>query len=120
MLGQHLRKQGFDFSFTLLNREDERRRCPKEKVVGDAQHAERRARGVCGRRGRQHLSLLRLLLAQDDDHPGTLLTACANRAHDDDSAHDDRRADYSSAQKTILEGTPTSTATPTATATPSP
>src|SRR5215208_4426063 len=114
MLGQHLRKQGFDFSFTLLNREDERRRCPKEKVVGDAQHAERRARGVCGRRGRQHLSLLRLLLAQDDDHPGTPLTACANRAHDDD-----RRAD-SSAQKTILEGTPTSTATPTATATPSP
>jgi hypothetical protein len=84
-------------SFILLNRKDERRRCPNEKVVGVAQYAERRARGGGSRRGRQQLSVLRLLPAQDGDHPDILLTASANRAHDD-SAHDDRGAD-SSAQK---------------------
>jgi hypothetical protein len=56
-----------------------------EKVVGIAQYAERRARGVCGCRGRQHLSFLQLLLAQDDDQPATLLTASSNRAHHDDA-----------------------------------
>jgi hypothetical protein len=59
--------------------------CLNEKVVGDAQYAECRARGVCGRRGRQHLSFLQLLRAQDNDQPGTFLTASSNRAHDDDA-----------------------------------
>ena len=89
--------QGSDFSFILVNREDERRRCLNGKVLGDAQYAERRARSGGGRRGRQRLSLLRLLPTQDDDHPGTLLTASANRAHDSaryDSAHNDSTQNY--------------------------
>ena len=89
---QRLRQQRSDFSITLLSREDERRRCPNEKVVGDAQYAKRGASGARGRRGRQHLSLLRLL-AQDD--PSVLLTASANRAHHGVSTRDDHGADSS-------------------------
>ena len=85
--GQHLRKQSSDSSFILVNREDLSRRCKDEKVVGDAQYADGPTHGSSGRRGRQQLSVLRLLLAQDDP-PGTLLTASANRAHDD-PAHDE-------------------------------
>jgi hypothetical protein len=90
---QHLWQQRSDFSFTLLSGEDERRRCPNEKAVGDAQYAKRGASGARGRRGRQHLSLLRLILAQDD--PSALLTASANRAHHGDSTRDDHGADSS-------------------------
>ena len=78
-----------------IGRTQEEGRCPGEKVVGDAQYADGLTRGGYSRRGRQHLSLLRRLLARDDDPYGTLLTACANRAHDDYSAPDNRGADYS-------------------------
>ncbi len=96
--GQHTRKRGSDFSFTLLFRAARTKEGggSSEKVFGDAQDAEGCGYGGCIRRGRQPHSLLWRLLAQDDDHPDTLLTACANRAHND-SAHDDRGAD--SAQK---------------------
>jgi hypothetical protein len=40
-------------------------RCPSEEVIGGAKQSEGRARGGGGRRGRQRLLVLRLLLAQE-------------------------------------------------------
>jgi hypothetical protein len=66
-------------------------RCLSEKVVGDAQYAEGRARSDGGRRGRQQLSLFRHLVAQDD-HYIIRLPSSANRAYDN-RVHDAPRAD---------------------------
>jgi hypothetical protein len=79
--GQHIRKQGCDSSFTLLRRENQRRRCPNEKAVGDTQYPDYRTGGGGAHGSRQQLSPLWLLFAQDDDHP-TLRSAGSNRAHD--------------------------------------
>jgi hypothetical protein len=77
-----------------LSCEDERGRCPCEKVVGDAEYAERRARSVGRSRSRQRLSLLQLPLAQYDDRAASGANrACAELLGDRgaDSAHDDER-----------------------------
>ncbi len=78
------RKQGSDFSFTLLFRAARTKEGggSNEKVFGAAQDAEGCGYGGCIRRGRQPHSLLWRLLVQDADHPDTLLTTTfAKRAH---------------------------------------
>ena len=57
--------------------------------MGGAQYADRRACGGDGRPGYERLSLLRLLLAKDDESHGTRLTADRARTPFDDDRRED-------------------------------